>query len=113
MKVFRKIRWLNKLYARLSMQYWLPCPICKTMFGGHESAKIGVNFGEEIRGRVEADGRIPANINISPGENLTVYFDSIPPTPGTGVTYQKQKMVCWKCKDEAVRLNEERRGEIK
>ena len=29
-------RLLNKIYANLSGYFWLPCPICGRMFGGHE-----------------------------------------------------------------------------
>ena len=30
------MRWLHRLYARLRGYFWLPCPICGQMFGGHE-----------------------------------------------------------------------------
>ena len=30
------MRFLNKLYANLFGYFWLPCPICGRMFGGHE-----------------------------------------------------------------------------
>ena len=29
-------RFLHKWYARLNGYFWLPCPICGRMFGGHE-----------------------------------------------------------------------------
>ena len=29
-------RWLNKLYANSHGYFWLPCPLCGEMFGGHE-----------------------------------------------------------------------------
>lgn len=29
-------RWLNRLVARLTGFFWLPCPLCKRPFGGHE-----------------------------------------------------------------------------
>ena len=31
-----KYRWLNKIYASLTGYFWLPCPLCKQEFGGHE-----------------------------------------------------------------------------
>ena len=31
-----KFRLLNKLYAHLFGYFWLPCPLCGQMFGGHE-----------------------------------------------------------------------------
>ena len=29
-------RFLHRAYARLLRYYWLPCPVCGRMFGGHE-----------------------------------------------------------------------------
>ncbi len=29
-------RWLNRWYARALGSFWLPCPICGELFGGHE-----------------------------------------------------------------------------
>lgn len=29
-------RFLNKLYANAFGYFWLPCPVCKENFGGHE-----------------------------------------------------------------------------
>ncbi len=34
----RRFRLLNKLYANMFGYFWAACPICKTMFGGHEYA---------------------------------------------------------------------------
>ncbi len=31
-----KLRRFNRLYARLNGYAWLPCPVCKREFGGHE-----------------------------------------------------------------------------
>lgn len=31
-----RLRRLNRLYACLWGYFWLPCPICRQMFGGHE-----------------------------------------------------------------------------
>jgi hypothetical protein len=30
-------RWTHQLWARLNGYFWLPCPVCGEMFGGHES----------------------------------------------------------------------------
>ncbi len=30
------IRFLHKVYAHVNGYFWLPCPICGRMFGGHE-----------------------------------------------------------------------------
>jgi hypothetical protein len=30
-------RFLHWLYAHLFAYFWLPCPICEEMFGGHEA----------------------------------------------------------------------------
>lgn len=29
-------RWLHRLYAHARGYFWLPCPVCREMFGGHE-----------------------------------------------------------------------------
>lgn len=29
-------RWMHKLYANAMGYFWLPCPICGRMMGGHE-----------------------------------------------------------------------------
>ena len=29
-------RWFNRYYAFLTGYFWLPCPLCGKMFGGHE-----------------------------------------------------------------------------
>ncbi len=31
-----KFRLLNKIYANVFGYFWLPCPSCGKMFGGHE-----------------------------------------------------------------------------
>ena len=30
-------RWTHRVYARLLGYFWLPCPQCGRMFGGHEA----------------------------------------------------------------------------
>lgn len=30
------MRWLHKIWAYLRGYFWLPCPMCGKMFGGHE-----------------------------------------------------------------------------
>jgi hypothetical protein len=32
----RAARWANRVYAWLGGYFWLPCPQCGRMFGGHE-----------------------------------------------------------------------------
>lgn len=34
------MRIFNKIYAWLFGYFWLPCPVCKKMFGGHEIANV-------------------------------------------------------------------------
>ena len=34
------MRTLNRIYAWLFGYFWLPCPVCGRMFGGHEIVKI-------------------------------------------------------------------------
>lgn len=31
-------RWIHKLYAEAMGYFWMPCPVCGRMFGGHEWA---------------------------------------------------------------------------
>lgn len=40
-----KPRWLQHLWANLRGYFWLPCPICRKYFGGHEIADIGLYIG--------------------------------------------------------------------
>jgi len=35
-------RFIHKLYANLHGYFWLPCPICKKMFGGHEISNTSI-----------------------------------------------------------------------
>jgi len=30
-------RWLHRVYARVMNYFWLPCPQCGRMYGGHEA----------------------------------------------------------------------------
>lgn len=48
--VRRGPRWWHRLYARLAGYFWLPCPVCGRMFGGHEIGGIigGVVHGDRI-----------------------------------------------------------------
>lgn len=41
-------RYINKLYAKLFGYFWLPCPICGEMFGGHECTKAPDGFDNAI-----------------------------------------------------------------
>lgn len=36
-----EMRILHKLYANICGYFWLPCPNCKRMFGGHECIPFG------------------------------------------------------------------------
>ena len=33
--------WVHRIYAFLTGYFWLPCPKCGEMFGGHEADKCG------------------------------------------------------------------------
>lgn len=44
-------RLLNKIYAKLFGYFWLPCPICGKMFGGHEcggTLRITIRRGKGV-----------------------------------------------------------------
>ena len=34
------MRLLNKIYAKIFGYFWLPCPVCGRMFGGHEISNL-------------------------------------------------------------------------
>lgn len=36
--ILRRPRWFHRVWAWLFGYFWLPCPDCGRMFGGHESA---------------------------------------------------------------------------
>ena len=39
------MRLLHRLYARFFGYFWLPCPACGKMFGGHETGSRAVRIG--------------------------------------------------------------------
>lgn len=44
-------RWVHALYALTHSYFWLPCPICRRKFGGHEesgSLAIGMWSGTSV-----------------------------------------------------------------
>lgn len=47
------MRLLHKLYAHLFGYFWLSCPICGKMFGGHEIAKIYTGYLIQDNGAVK------------------------------------------------------------
>lgn len=65
-----KRRLINKIYARLMGHFWLPCPICGQMFGGHEwggTLKISSRRGEGVCPdcKEEADRRNRENFGFT------------------------------------------------
>jgi hypothetical protein len=65
-KRLRKPRFIQQAYAYVFGYFWLPCPICRRMFGGHEIAEgeilmdswnggssVCVECGDEARKRSE------------------------------------------------------------
>ena len=34
-------RWMHHLWAAINLRFWLPCPLCRRPFGGHEWAAGG------------------------------------------------------------------------
>jgi hypothetical protein len=39
-------RWVHKIYAFLNGYFWMPCPTCGEMFGGHETKLSGIKITE-------------------------------------------------------------------
>jgi len=39
----RQFRTLNKWYAYLMGYFWIPCPMCGRMFGGHECSESSID----------------------------------------------------------------------
>ena len=81
------LRWLHHIYADLMGYFWLPCPQCGRMFGGHET-KGGTKL---VNGRLmvtcklcprhdeplytlsmEDVGRIGVPLILMPGESASV-----------------------------------------
>ena len=47
------MRTLNRLYAFVCGYFWLPCPLCGDMFGGHEAGRYSVPVqGQPGTGRI-------------------------------------------------------------
>lgn len=62
-------RWLHRLYARLRGYFWLPCPLCGEMTGGHEwRDTLPLGGG---RGRATCP-RCPVEVVNGVGEGLVV-----------------------------------------
>lgn len=38
------MRKLHQLYARVFGYFWLPCPLCSRMFGGHETGTTHIAY---------------------------------------------------------------------
>ena len=36
------MKFLKRLYAWVFGYFWLPCPVCKKMFGGFETSNVGL-----------------------------------------------------------------------
>ena len=78
-----KRRLLNKVYARLMGHFWLPCPICGQMFGGHEwggSLKISTRKGAAVclDCKEEADRRNRENFGFISKRSATEFLEQRP-----------------------------------
>jgi len=85
------LRWprlLNRLYAIAVGWFWLPCPLCGKMFGGHEAgpASLITYRGPGItRGYMacwrhdESESREYPSIAVQPGEKVTISKDAFDP----------------------------------
>ena len=49
----RHPRWINRLWARLAHLFWLPCPRCGEMFGGHERGPTTFDYPGATLGTYE------------------------------------------------------------
>lgn len=47
-----KVRFLHKLFANAFGYFWLPCPDCGEVFGGHETGDRSVSVGHGMSGRI-------------------------------------------------------------
>ena len=45
-------RWVHRVRARLGGYFWLPCPECGRMFGGHECGPILWDDETRTRGKM-------------------------------------------------------------
>lgn len=86
----RRIRWINKLYADIVGYFWMPCPICGQMLGGHEIASECL-YTEPLKQIGNAWLQHPDGTR----EELT----DMPCYGRSG------KCVCWQCGDKATTLN--------
>ena len=85
-------RWLHRLYAGLAGAFWMPCPVCGRMFGGHERPGGTYTYADGRRfvtcrkcrgawGSWKEDGPIPFPIELAPGEIARLGMEFIPFTP--------------------------------
>jgi hypothetical protein len=47
-----RIEWFEKLKANMGGYFWLPCPMCGKMFGGHEKGTDMYDPVDLFRGRM-------------------------------------------------------------
>ena len=45
------MRFLHRIYARMFGYFWLPCPICRKPFGGHQVKMYSVPLIDEYGGK--------------------------------------------------------------
>jgi hypothetical protein len=62
-------RIIHRLYAAVACYFWVPCPICGRMFGGHEKPSGGLYLG----GR---KGKTVCSNCIDRAENLNRNYQS-------------------------------------
>jgi len=46
----RKFRFLNRLFAFLAGYFWLRCPACGEMLGGHEASDFHIWINKDLPG---------------------------------------------------------------
>jgi hypothetical protein len=61
MRCFRR---LNRVYASLAGYFWLPCPMCGEMFGGHEAGDA--NLWDDVEGRRGSVGCWRHTVDVYP-----------------------------------------------
>lgn len=47
----KRPRWVQRIRAFLSGYFWVACPICRRMYGGHETSELGCLMHDTCSGQ--------------------------------------------------------------
>jgi hypothetical protein len=61
-------RWVHRLYAFVAGYFWLPCPVCGRMFGGHEAGNVAVAVPGSTARKIACNRHKLPSFIVRPGD---------------------------------------------